>query len=93
MHYTVFTTRIQLSTSALARKNSSVRNVAWSAAILLGLAMGTVDATIVYLVFAVAKDVAAVRGFWLLVGIFNAIMLATFVFAIHQARLVSKSET
>jgi MFS family permease len=67
--------------------------VLWSAAILLGLAMGTVDATIVYLVFAVAKDVAAVRGFWLLVGIFNAIMLATFVFAIHQARLVSKSET
>ena len=30
--------------------------VLWSAAILLGLAMGTVDATIVYLVFAVAKE-------------------------------------
>jgi hypothetical protein len=66
--------------------------VLWSAAILLGLATGTVDATIGYLVFTVAKDVAAVPGLWLFVGIFNAIMLAAFVFAINQACLVSKSE-
>jgi uncharacterized membrane protein YbhN (UPF0104 family) len=66
--------------------------VLWSAAILLGLATGTVDATIVYLVFTAAKDVAAVPGFWLIVGIFNAIMLAASVFAVHHARLVSKSE-
>jgi hypothetical protein len=40
----------------------------------------------------IAKDVAAVPGLWLFVGIFNAIMLAAFVFAINQACLVSKSE-
>jgi len=66
--------------------------VLWSTAVLLGLTMGAVDATIVYLVFTVAKDVAAVPGFWLFFGVFNAIMLAAFMFAIHQARLVSKSE-
>lgn len=63
-----------------------------SAAIVLALGMGAVDATIVYLVFVVAKDVAAVPGFWVFVGVFNAIVLAAIVFAIHQARLVSRSE-
>jgi hypothetical protein len=61
-----------------------------SVAILMGLATGTVDAVIVFLVFTVAKDVGAAIKFWLLVGVFNAIMLATIVFAINQARLVSK---
>jgi hypothetical protein len=58
----------------------------------MGLATGTVDAVIVFLVFTVAEDVGAAPKFWLLVGVSNAIIFATIVFAIHQARLVSKSK-